>query len=281
MKYYESFSEQGRNYTIEGVLDHFNERIRVDSYTGSLQVIIDRTEQLAEQNNLSKLILKGKHEQLSSLISSGYTLEAIIPLYFQGQDAYFFTKYRKNDRKNSMFWLQEDEIVRNVKAQRDMKEKDVPSSFELRLANEKDAEALAQLFGHVFQVYPTPLNSPEYIQKTMQEDTIYYVYTLNGQIVSTASAEMNLLQGNAELTNCATLIEFRKHGLMKRLLTALEQELSMRHIYCAYTIARALSYGMNAAFYRIGYSYTGRLINNCYIFDKMEDMNVWAKDLSQ
>ena len=281
MTYYESFSEQGRNYTIEGVLDYFNERIRVDSYTGNLQAIINRTEQLAEQHSLSKLILKGKYEHLSSLILSGYTLEAIIPLYFQGQAAYFFTKYRKNDRRNSMFWIQEDEIVRNVKAQQDTKAKEVPPSFVLRLATEKDAEALAQLFRHVFQVYPTPLDSPEYIQKTMREDTIYYVYTANDQIVSTASAEMNCLQGNAELTNCATILEFRKHGLMKQLLIALEKELCMRHIYCAYTIARALSYGMNAAFYQIGYSYTGRLVNNCYIFDKMEDMNVWAKDLSQ
>lgn len=281
MKYYESFLEKRQNYTIEGVLDYFNERIRVDFYTGNVQETLNRTEQLAEQHSLSKLILKGKQKDLSSLISSGYTLEALIPLYFQGQDAYFFTKYRKNDRRNSMFWMQEDEIVRNVKAQRDVKEKDILPSFELRLANEKDAEALAQLFRHVFQVYPTPLDNREYIQKTMQEDTIYYVYTMSGQIVSAASAEMNLVQGNAELTNCATLPAFRKHGLMKRLLTALEQELRMRHIYCAYTIARALSYGMNAAFYQIGYCYTGRLINNCYIFDKMEDMNVWAKDLSQ
>ncbi|GAA3326780.1 hypothetical protein GCM10020331_064080 [Ectobacillus funiculus] len=64
-----------------------------------------------------------------------------------------------------MFWMQEDEIVRNVKAQQDTKAKEVPPSFVLRLATEKDAEALAQLFRHVFQVYPTPLDSPEYIQK--------------------------------------------------------------------------------------------------------------------
>ena len=31
MKYYESFSEQTKHYTVEGVLDYFNKRIRVDT----------------------------------------------------------------------------------------------------------------------------------------------------------------------------------------------------------------------------------------------------------
>ena len=30
MKYYESFREQTNGYTVEGVLDYFNKRIRVD-----------------------------------------------------------------------------------------------------------------------------------------------------------------------------------------------------------------------------------------------------------
>ncbi|MBJ3790985.1 putative beta-lysine N-acetyltransferase, partial [Bacillus sp. OA1] len=34
MKYYESFREQTNGYTVEGVLDYFNKRIRVDHYTG-------------------------------------------------------------------------------------------------------------------------------------------------------------------------------------------------------------------------------------------------------
>ena len=36
---------------------------------------------------------------------------------------------------------------------------------------------------------------------------------------------MNIKEGNAELTNCATLPEYRKHGFMKSLLIKLEEEL--------------------------------------------------------
>ncbi|MEH7591155.1 putative beta-lysine N-acetyltransferase, partial [Bacillus toyonensis] len=34
MKYYESFREQTNCHTVEGVLDYFNKRIRIDHYTG-------------------------------------------------------------------------------------------------------------------------------------------------------------------------------------------------------------------------------------------------------
>ncbi len=37
MKYYESFREQTNCYTVEGVLDYFNKRIRVDHYTGNVE----------------------------------------------------------------------------------------------------------------------------------------------------------------------------------------------------------------------------------------------------
>ena len=44
---------------------------------------------------------------------------------------------------------------------------------------------------------------------------------------------MNIKEGNAELTNCATLPEYRKHGFMKSLLIKLEEELQERSIFCS------------------------------------------------
>jgi hypothetical protein len=67
---------------------------------------------------------------------------------------------------------------------------------------------------------------------------------------------------------------------MKFLLLELEGELKKKGIYCAYSIARALSFGMNAALFQLGYHYRGRLLNNCYIYDKLESMNMWVKDLA-
>jgi hypothetical protein len=68
---------------------------------------------------------------------------------------------------------------------------------------------------------------------------------------------------------------------MKKTLERLEEVLRLQRIYCVYSIARAQSFGMNAVLHGLDYQYRGRLINNCYIFEKLENMNMWVKDLSK
>lgn len=261
--------------------DPFNKRIRVDDIRGNLHEAIAKAEELAKNELAEKLIIKGRKEQFVSLLEKGFQCEAVIDQYFLGSDAYFFCKYYTHNRKTSEFDLKEDDIVKNVqKLQRNIESVSPPKEYELRLIQKEDAVMLAHLYKQVFEIYPTPLHDPEYIKKTIDEGTIYYAFICANDVVSAASAEVNSFYKNAELTDCATLTEHRKYGLMKILLEKLEEELIKKGIYCSYSIARALSFGMNAALHQLGYSYRGRLVNNCYIFDKIEDMNVWVKDLS-
>ncbi|MEH6936774.1 putative beta-lysine N-acetyltransferase [Bacillus sp. JJ664] len=280
-KYYEIIKIKHENFYFEGALDHFNERIRIDYYLGNESNLIERIEKLAKEYQYTKLIIKTRKEHLYSFLQKGYMIEALVKGYFQGSDAFFVTKYNSLDRRNSLYWSQGDDILEAVLKSDKLKGKIIPEGYHLRRADKKDAKKLANLYGQVFQVYPTPLNEAAYVEKTMDEDTIYWVYEKEGSIVSAASAEIDLAQRNAELTNCATLVDHRKHGLMKEIMKKLEQDLVSQSIYCSYTIARSLSYGMNAAFHQLGYMYTGRMTNNCYIYDKLEDMNIWVKDLSE
>ncbi|MGG2024947.1 putative beta-lysine N-acetyltransferase [Gottfriedia sp. S16(2024)] len=280
-KYYETIKVQQENYYFEGALDYFNERIRVDFYLGNVSLLIERIEKLAKENKFTKLIIKARSEHLYAFLQSGYMIESALKGYFQGSDGFFVTKYASQDRRNSLYWAAGDDILDAVLKSDRSKEKVIPDGYVLRRAEKSDSNKLAKLYGQVFKVYPTPLNESTYVEKTMDEGTIYWVYEKDGNIVSAASAEVDFSQRNAELTNCATLEEHRKHGLMKELMKKLEQDLVSQSVYCSYTIARALSYGMNAAFHQLGYKYTGRMTNNCYIFDKLEDMNVWVKDLSK
>jgi hypothetical protein len=64
------------------------------------------------------------------------------------------------------------------------------------------------------------------------------------------------------------------------LLASLEDELRERGILTAYTIARAISPGMNITFAKAGYTYGGRLHNNTHIAGTIESMNVWYKSLA-
>ncbi|MBA4537758.1 putative beta-lysine N-acetyltransferase [Bacillus aquiflavi] len=281
MKLATSTTIKEEQFSLEIFQDPFNKRIRIDDYQGNVNQALERAEQLASNLLAEKLIVKGRREHFSSFLEKGYRLEGCIDHYFLGSDCYFFTKYFTLERQTSPHLLKEDTTINEIyNLPRKVEIKPPPVQYKLIKATQNDAEALALLYGQVFQVYPTPLNDPEYIKDTMSAGTIYYCFKREDQIVSAASAEVNQFYKNAELTDCATLVEHRKYGLMKLLLQSLEQELINNGIYCSYSIARALSFGMNAALYQLGYHYRGRLINNCYIFDKIENMNIWVKNLS-
>ncbi|EKN68174.1 putative beta-lysine N-acetyltransferase [Schinkia azotoformans] len=270
------------DYTIHLYIDYFNKRLRVDDYRGNVNMIVQELNKAMDGYKFTKLIYFSRVEHWRQLLSIGFELEGIIKGYFNGSDNYIMTCYKENERRTSTSWLQEDAIIQSIQEKgKKMHEIKLPSQYRIRKAKTEDAVKLAELYNNVFPVYPTPMNNPEYVTKVMiTGGTIFYVGECNNELVSAASAEINASLHNAEITDCATLPEHRKYGLLKRLMVELEKELKDAGIYCAFSLARALSYGMNAALFQLSYQYNGRLTNNCFIFDKIENMNVWVKDLS-
>jgi putative beta-lysine N-acetyltransferase len=84
---------------------------------------------------------------------------------------------------------------------------------------------------------------------------------------------------NVEMTDFATLPEYEGNGLAIYLLHNMENEMRNRKIKTAYTISRAVSYGINIIFAKMGYEYCGTLIKNTNISGNFESMNVWYKFL--
>ncbi|RDI43093.1 putative beta-lysine N-acetyltransferase [Falsibacillus pallidus] len=275
-----SFWHKDIDFGASVYLDEVNKRIRVDEYVGKMSSLLTY---LTSQDGTKyeKLIIKSKQEDMKFLLSHGYMMEAMIDNYFNGSPAYFFVKYNTAERQHDPFWEEEEKIVQQVL---DSEVKPIAKlmdlSINIRKAELSDSESLSNLYKKVFAIYPVPIHDPEYVKKSMMDGTIFYCAEKNGQLISAASAEINQFYHNAELTDCATDPDYRKGGLMKYILAALEEELRNKQIFCSYTIARSLSFGMNMAFYQLGYEYRGRLKNNCYIYDKLEDMNVWEKNLS-
>lgn len=271
----------GDDYWLEVYFDPFNKRVRIDDFLGNVQKIIQKAEAAAEETGAEKLIVKVRYENINDFLVHGFGCEAKLDRYFLGSDMYFFSKYYQQDRMVNDRWISEDQIIKGVYLlQQQGKENREKKDVVIRKAGIEDTVKLSELYREVFPIYPTPLNNPDYIGKTMEDGTIYYVIEQNGVMVSAASAEVNRFYKNAELTDCATLNSHRKHGFVKILLQRLERELKKSGIYCVYSLARAQSFGMNAAFYQLGYEYRGRLRNNCFIYDKLENMNLWIKDLS-
>jgi beta-lysine N6-acetyltransferase len=270
---------KGDRASVKIYCDSFNERIRIDGYSGNLNEVNEMINKAAQEAAAEKVIIKSQREHLHFFIENGYELEAYINGYFHGSDAYFLAKFLTVKRKMSTGWEKSNRILTDVQKLKP-EDKYPLYSYSLQRADIDDAERLAGLYEKVFPVYPVPLQDAKYVRKSIESGTIFLFVEKNGEIISAASAEIDKCLRSAELTDCATLPAFRGGGLMKQLLTGLEEELIKQEFYCSYTIARSLSFGMNAAFRQLGYRYGGRVVNNCYIYDKMEDMNIWWKDLS-
>jgi putative beta-lysine N-acetyltransferase len=261
--------------TVSVYTDTFNKRIRIDDYVGDLnEVLIIINQQIS--NWVEKLIVKSRVEDVPFFIAHGFSCEAFIKGYFAGEDMYFVTLYFSAGRERSDTWHEEQSIIQKLIT--DKNKSEAPSTEGIKVATISQAINLARLYKEIFKVYPTPLSEETHIIKTLQEGTVYVYIEIDHRIVSAASAEVNLKFKNAELTDCATLPQEEGKGHMKKLLFYLEQKLRADGITCCYTLARAESFSMNKAFAQLGYTYGGRLVNNCFIYSGIEDMNVWYKE---
>jgi len=99
-------------------------------------------------------------------------------------------------------------------------------------------------------------------------------------LAALSSAETDPVRGMVEMTDFATHPEFRGMGFGVFLLQQMETAMRRRGFIAAYTIARAISPGMNIVFAKQGYLYGGSLINNTNICGRLESMNIWYKPLA-
>ena len=111
----------------------------------------------------------------------------------------------------------------------------------------------------------------------MNVQILFKVAIENDNIISIASADMDKCNMNAEITDCATYPEHRGRGILKNLISELEQELFQNGFKTLYSLSRAINPGINKALANLNYKYCGRLVNNCHICGNFEDMNIWVK----
>ncbi|MEA3319189.1 MAG: putative beta-lysine N-acetyltransferase [Bacillota bacterium] len=273
---------KNETFYLNAYVDQFNKRLKIEDFRGNLDHILHYIGNWSKQPFVEKVIVKSRKENIKTLMERGFLLEASVPGYFLGGEGFFLCKYKNIDRYNSDRWCEEDNILDSVWQKRKQKEVPLDPNLTLRVAEVKDAKALSDFYKYVFPIYPVPIEDPNYIMEQIHSNTVFMLIEEkeNGEIIAAASAAINDSFRNAEITDCATSPLKRKGGYMNSLIRELEAELVKRQIYCSYSIARALSFGMNAVLHNLDYTYKGRLKNNCYIFDKIEDMNVWSKDLS-
>lgn len=266
-------------FEAELFMDNHNQRLKIVEYEGDVAKLATSMIELSKQNDLGKIITVVEEGDKAAFLTNGYSLEGTIAGYFKGTDGHCLSYFAKPERGLSILCEQEDRIISQAQEVNGQYRFSPNNKFLFRDAEEADAKPLAELYDTVFKSYPTPMDNPAYIKKVMNQKVLFKVAEIAGQIVSAASADMNQTWLNAEITDCATLPEYRGQGLLSDLIYQLEEGLIEKGYISLFSLSRALSVGVNIVLSKQGYVYSGRQINNCEIMGKFEDMNIWVKML--
>lgn len=255
-----------------------NQRIYLmKSDPNDLPGLIGKLDDMASQNNYSKIFAKVPESQLPLFRDHGYHLEATVPLLFNSKEAgLFLGKYPVPERCHEDHPRLAQEVLKSARAKQGLFSGTDFSAVSARPLFVDDLDAAAEVYRQVFKSYPFPIHDPDYLRSTM-DHIAYYGVWCDDRIVALSSAEIDYEYANAEMTDFATLPEFRGKGFASLLLARMEMDLKDRKIPSVYTIARAYSYGMNITFAKNGYLFTGTLTNNTQISGGLESMNVWYK----
>ncbi|MEA2012972.1 MAG: putative beta-lysine N-acetyltransferase [Verrucomicrobiota bacterium] len=239
--------------------------------------------ELAEKNNYSKIFAKVSESNVQNFYLNGYKKEAKIPYFYNGKENCLFLAYYLSDTRsveNSLDIIDSNLDIAINKKNNGISKK-LPSNFKLCKCIENDVKEMAEIYKKVFQSYPFPIHKPEYLLETMRTNIDYFGIKLNEKLIALSSAEIDVKSSNVEMTDFATLPEYLGNGFAQHLLVEMENEMIKKEIKTAYTIARAMSAGMNITFSKIGYNFAGKLTNNTNISGQIESMNVWYKNLNK
>lgn len=244
--------------------------------------VIREINDLARKEKYTKIFCKVPASVAPLFTASGFISESQIPGFFDGTESVFFmSKFLSSDRLLSIETNELNilsELLNNQQKQKPDSENTAKKHTVKRLRRE-DSERMAAIYQRTFKSYPFPVFNPEYIRNTMKSGVQYYGIEVKGKLVALASAEVNAGDKNAEMTDFATLPEYRGKKYALSILKEMEMNLKKEGIKTVYTIARLRSVGMNLTFLRRNYLFAGTLLKNTNISGEIESMNIYYKHL--
>lgn len=244
--------------------------------------LIPALKELAEKRKYTKIFAKVPSSKAAYFLDAGYQKEAVVTNFYNGcEDVLFLGCFISPKNKESAQTDKLDNILNMAKLKGVEHTENKPISPEagIRQCNPDDVNVMSNIYKVVFPTYPFPIDSPEYLLETMRTHVVYFGVEIEGKLVALSSAEMDESSQNVEMTDFATWSTWWGNGFACHLLKRMEEEMKTRGIKTAYTIARAISPGINITFAKTGYAFGGRLVNNTNISGQIESMNVWHKSL--
>lgn len=153
----------------------FNNRIYLMKYDKrDKSDILSRLNDLAIENNYSKIIAKVPATAQPLFLMDGYTIEAYIPEFYNGiEGAFFLAKYF--DSKRSV--IPNESVKTLLKLLSSAQTSDgeaLPEQFTMEITRPEHAESMANLYGQVFKTYPFPILDASYLKETMIDGSVIY-----------------------------------------------------------------------------------------------------------
>jgi putative beta-lysine N-acetyltransferase len=246
-----------------------------------MPAIVPVLEQLAREKGYEKILVKTPARNKDAFAKEGYDREAIIPRYFKDRDdAVFMAKYLSATRRRVRDDQRVSAVLSKVKRHgRTRSGKTHAPFFKARICRPKDAAEMSRLYKAVFKTYPFPIFDPQYLIESINGRVTYFCIRQENRIVAVAASEMDPDNQAVEMTDFATLPDYRRQGMAGCLLKTMENEMIHKGLKTAYSIAKSLSPAMNMTFVNNGYTYGGTLGNNTNIAGRIESMNIWYKHL--
>lgn len=246
--------------------------------------ILKELDVLAEKKGYTKIFAKIPFWAVKQAIDHGYLTEAHIPNMFNGSiDGYFLGKFIDQSRLkiNSKSLNRIKKVKHKFETYTPRsKPEHILENVTIKQISKKRVVSLAKIYDTVFTSYPFPIYKESYIEKMMDNDVKYYGVFQNNRLIAASASEMDREHNCVEMTDFATLPESRGNNYAFYLLNHMEKEMKKEQMKIAYTIARAVSFGMNITFAKAGYHYGGLLKNNTAIAGTLESMNVLYKNIT-
>jgi putative beta-lysine N-acetyltransferase len=211
----------------------------------------------------------------------GLRREAVIWSYFaDGADAELWAAYSLPMHRRDLDERKADRVIALAGSKRPI-EPTLPAGYACAVATAADAPEIADLMARTFTDYPVPFSAGRIAAAIEARSSHFRVVRFPyGGIVACAAAEMQACRRAARITDCATREDQRRKGLMTCLVRALERDLVAKFgIHAVFSIARACEPGINCCLAKLGYRYTGRLVNHSCMPNGQESMNVWCREL--
>ncbi|AET70034.1 putative beta-lysine N-acetyltransferase [Desulfosporosinus orientis DSM 765] len=261
------------------IVDERNKRLVVNGYPEETNPAFFSRELIdfAVARKLEKIWLWAIPADVPEFLGCGFRTEGSLFRDKYDEFAISLAYYVSFSRGNSDKLESENDIINTVRTEPIRRMPSLPQGMELKLLNESFAPEISKLLTQVFKTYPSPVEDDQYVQSLIKNGNIFAGAFFEERLVAVAAAYPDDTLKRCEMTDCATLKEYRGYSLSQRLLDILEQEIQKYGSYILFTLARAQSYGMNRVFHKLGYRFQGRLIKNCDIAGSFEDMNLWVK----